>query len=87
VPQNRRFLPFNLVLIGIFAGAAGNLIDRIVHNYVVDFFYFRLINFPIFNVADIYVTVSMFAMIVLFLFYYQEDDFTAIFPSQKEEKE
>ena len=30
----------------IVAGAAGNLIDRIRLGYVVDFFYFRLIDFP-----------------------------------------
>jgi signal peptidase II len=83
VPWNRRFLPLNFILIGIFAGAAGNLIDRITHNYVVDFFYFRLINFPVFNVADIYVTVSAVWMIAVILFYYNEDDYYDVFPSEK----
>lgn len=36
----------------IVAGGVGNLIDRIANGYVVDFLYFRLINFPIFNFAD-----------------------------------
>jgi signal peptidase II len=87
VPWNRRFLPLNLIMIGIFAGACGNLIDRIIHNYVVDFFYFRLINFPVFNVADIYVTISEIVMIAVILFYYNEDDYYTIFPKKKKVKE
>lgn len=79
VPQTKRFLGINLILIFFVAGAIGNLIDRIVNNYVVDFFYFKLINFPIFNVADIYVTVAAFAFIILVIFYYKEEDFEMIF--------
>jgi signal peptidase II len=86
VPWNRHFTLFNMIIIGFFAGASGNLIDRIVHNYVVDFFYFRLINFPIFNVADIYVTVSAIALIVAVFFCYKEDDYDIIFPSKKKEE-
>ena len=48
---------------------------------LVDFFYFSLINFPIFNVADIYVTAAAFLLIFLCLFYYKEEDFEQIFPS------
>ena len=59
--------------------------SRIVNNYVVDFFYFSLINFPIFNVADIYVTVAAFMFIILGLFYYKEEDFSLIFPDKKHE--
>ena len=53
--------------------------DRVFRNYVVDFFYFKLIDFPVFNVADIYVTVAAFAMIILGLFYYKEEDYNKIF--------
>lgn len=56
------------------AGAAGNLIDRIRFGYVVDFFYFRLIDFPVFNVADIYVTVSFAVLLLLVFFQYKEED-------------
>lgn len=84
IPQgNKRFYAMDAILIAFTAGAIGNCIDRVVHNYVIDFFYFSLINFPIFNVADIYVTVSAFLMIVFGLFYYKEDDFEAVFPSKK----
>ena len=40
------------------------------------------INFPIFNVADIYVTVAAFMFIILGLFYYKEEDFSLIFPTK-----
>lgn len=86
IPWNRRFLPLNVILIGFFAGAIGNLIDRIVHNYVIDFFYFSLINFPIFNVADIYVTLSAIALIIVVFFHYKEEDYSVIFSSSKNRK-
>ncbi len=50
----------------IIAGALGNLIDRVILGYVRDMFYFKLINFAIFNVADACVTVGG-AMVVLYL--------------------
>ena len=73
----------DIICILFFSGAIGNFIDRVIRNYVVDFFYFRLINFPIFNVADIYVTVAAFAMILLGIFYYKEEDYNKIFPGKK----
>ena len=41
---------------------------------MVDFFYFRLIDFPVFNVADIYVTVSFAVLLLLVFFQYKEED-------------
>ncbi len=67
--------PLNIFLVILFSGAVGNLIDRIRLHYVIDFLYFKLINFPVFNVADIYVVVSMFALGYLLIFKYQEEDF------------
>lgn len=74
----RRFLPLRICGIFICAGAAGNMIDRVRLGYVVDFFYFNLIDFPIFNVADIYVTCAVAALAVLILWYYKEEDFERI---------
>ena len=82
IPSTPRFRWINITMILFVSGAIGNLIDRIVNNYVVDFFYFKLINFPIFNVADIYVTVAAFLFIFLCLFIYKEEDFEAIFPKK-----
>ncbi|MFQ9515429.1 MAG: signal peptidase II [Eubacterium sp.] len=72
-----RILNYSLAL--LLAGAAGNLIDRIIHGYVIDFIYFKLINFPIFNVADCYVTVSCFIIIIICMFKIDEKDFNRIF--------
>ena len=49
------------------------MIDRLKGTYVVDFIYFKIINFPIFNVADIYITCSAFALVLLTVFYYKDD--------------
>ncbi len=54
--MTKHFLPLRICAVFILAGAFGNMIDRVIRHYVVDFFYFSLIDFPIFNVADIYVT-------------------------------
>ena len=51
----------------LMAGAVGNFIDRLVHGFVVDFIYFSLIDFPVFNVADIYITCSC-VLIIIYLF-------------------
>ena len=72
IPAEKRFYPLHAICITLFAGAVGNFIDRVVHNYVIDFFYFSLIDFPIFNVADIYVTCAVALFVILFLFYYKE---------------
>lgn len=85
IPNESRFRWLDIIAILFFAGAIGNFIDRLVQDYVVDFFYFRLINFPIFNVADIYVTVAAVCLIILGLFYYKEEDFERIIPSKKKE--
>lgn len=82
-PRTRRMLPLNILCVFIVSGAVGNFIDRLLNGYVVDFFYFKLIDFPIFNVADIYVTLSAAALIILGIFYYKEDDFDMILKSRK----
>lgn len=53
-----------LSLAMIIGGALGNLIDRMRYNYVVDFFDFTLINFAVFNVADIFITVGTIALML-----------------------
>lgn len=75
IPDIKHFRPIKLIMIFISAGAIGNLIDRIVYKYVIDFLYFELIDFPIFNIADCYVTLSVIAMIFLVLFFYKDEDF------------
>lgn len=88
MPDDKKYNVMHVLLVMIASGAAGNMIDRVSHEYVVDFIYFVLINFPIFNVADIYVTVSTFLFVILFLFYYKENDFNFLsFRQQKPVRE
>ena len=68
-PKKKKYALMHMICILLTAGAIGNFIDRIRLGYVVDFFYFSLINFPIFNVADIYVVVSFCVLILQFLFF------------------
>ncbi len=50
------------------AGALGNTIDRVWQGYVVDFFDFRLIDFPVFNIADIFVCIGAGLLAIFFVF-------------------
>lgn len=72
--KHGRYHWLKVCVIMITAGAIGNMIDRVSQGYVVDFLYFSLINFPIFNVADIYVTVATGVLILLMLVYYKDED-------------
>ncbi|MDO4452936.1 MAG: signal peptidase II [Eubacteriales bacterium] len=79
IPSKKRFLPLRISIIGIIAGAVGNLIDRIWHGYVVDFIYVVFIDFPVFNIADCYIVVSIISMAILMLFVYREEELKHIF--------
>ena len=74
LPAGKRFFMMRLVAVFLAAGAVGNLIDRMRYSYVVDFLYFKLIDFPVFNVADCYVTVGAVLLAVLILFVYKEEE-------------
>ncbi|MBR5799618.1 MAG: signal peptidase II [Lachnospiraceae bacterium] len=87
VPTDKKFNSLHIFLTMIAAGAIGNMIDRLRFDYVVDFIYIVLINFPIFNVADIYVTVSTFFFIIQILFVYEENDFNFLSFKQKKFRE
>lgn len=61
-----KLLNFSVAL--IIAGGVGNLIDRVFRGFVVDFIDFRLINFPVFNFADICVVLGTGILMIYFLF-------------------
>lgn len=61
-----------LSVVMIVAGGIGNIIDRVRLGYVVDFLDFRMINFPVFNIADCYVTVGVALYIISVLFFKKE---------------
>lgn len=70
----RMYKDIQILVVLILSGAIGNFIDRIRFQYVIDFLYFKLIDFPVFNIADCYVTIGLFLMIILLVFKYKEED-------------
>lgn len=84
MPDHKKFNILHVLLVCVASGALGNMIDRIRLDYVVDFIYIVLINFPIFNVADIYVTIATTFIAILIIFFYKEEDLG--FLSFKQEK-
>lgn len=89
MPPEPKYRILNILLDCIAVGAIGNMIDRIWLNYVVDFIYFSLINFPIFNVADIFVSVSSVigAVLILFVKPYKDEDFSFLSLKSKGEED
>lgn len=78
VVDNKRYRWVKYVLVLLISGAIGNLIDRLKLGYVVDFFSFELIDFPVFNVADIYVVISMILAMILLMFVYSNEELDEI---------
>jgi len=85
MPAGKRYLPLQVCLTLITAGAIGNMIDRVTQGYVVDFLYFKLINFPIFNVADCYVTVATAILFILMMWYYTDEELDVFSFRRKEQ--
>lgn len=75
VPTQKKYYSLNILLVMIAAGAVGNMIDRVLYDYVVDFIYLVCIQFPIFNMADIYVTTATVILVFQILFVYKTNDF------------
>ena len=86
-PDDKKYTKLHVLLSFIAAGAIGNMIDRIRFDYVVDFIYIVLINFPIFNVADMYVSFATVILVILLLFGYKESDLNFISFKQKKYRE
>nr|WP_072537417.1 signal peptidase II [Anaerococcus mediterraneensis] len=62
----------NIALSIIVSGAIGNFYDRLINHYVVDFIEFSFFSFPVFNIADILITVGCTLMIIYMIFIYEE---------------
>lgn len=74
LPQKKKFVIWQIFLCLICAGGIGNMIDRVRLDYVVDFIYFSLIDFPIFNLADILVTIGTVLFFIVILFCVKEEE-------------
>lgn len=81
-PYVKHYAPIHIVNLLLMSGAAGNFIDRVQNGYVRDFIYFKLINFPVFNIADAYITISMLIFIIVFLFVYKDNEFQYLIPGK-----
>ena len=68
LPKTRYHNIMRFFLLMLTGGALGNFVDRLTQGYVVDFFFISLINFPIFNMADVFLVVAVAALLVLTLF-------------------
>ena len=79
LPKEKRFFPVFLLVTLVISGALGNLSDRLRLGYVIDFIYIELIDFPVFNVADMYVSFSVVIFAVLSLFHYKTEEWNAMF--------
>lgn len=80
LPKTGYYLPFLAVLVLMTSGALGNFVDRVFRGYVIDFIYISLIDFPIFNLADVFVVCSGILMVLLVMFRYQDEDFAFLNP-------
>ena len=74
MPRKKKYNAAHIALALIAAGTIGNMSDRFIYGHVIDYIYFSIIRFPIFNLADFYVTVSTVMLLILLLFVYKEDD-------------
>lgn len=87
IPWKKRYIPMHLFFVLFAAGAVGNMIDRAFYGYVIDFFEVLFMDFPVFNVADIYVTSSAGIFIVFGFFFYKDEELTLLFGKRKAKEE
>ena len=76
--QKRKIPMLKTALVMIIAGGIGNLIDRVIHGFVIDLFHFGFFEFPIFNFADTLITIGAVLLFVFVLFFYEK-----YFPDKK----
>lgn len=83
MPAEKRYIPLFGCMVLLVSGAIGNVIDRLMLGFVVDFLYFSLIDFPIFNVADCYVVIAAGCLILLTGFFYKDEEFDFLTSKEK----
>lgn len=69
IKNEKKFTKLSIISLGILLGGMfGNLIDRIIYSGVIDYLSFTIIkyNFPIFNIADIGITLGTFLLVINF---------------------
>jgi len=74
LPKTREYNWLKCGLVLVLSGAIGNVIDRAVRGYVVDFLEVTFIKWPVFNLADIYVVIGACFILFLSLFVIKEEE-------------
>ena len=73
---SKKRLPFTtferFCIVAVFAGGLGNMIDRLRLGYVVDMISTDFMNFPVFNVADIFITCGCILLVIRLIFVNKE---------------
>lgn len=73
---SKKRLPFTtferFCIVAVFAGGLGNMIDRLRLGYVVDMIATDFMNFPVFNVADIFITCGCILLMLHLIFFNKE---------------
>lgn len=69
------------------AGGLSNCIDRVIYGYVQDMFKLTLFNFPVFNVADIFITVFCLLFVVSIIFGHRSSGYDDEFDEEDDEEE
>lgn len=68
IKREKNISKFSCLSLGlIMGGMFGNLIDRIIHHGVIDFIYISLIDFPVFNIADMGITIGVILLLISFI--------------------
>lgn len=78
IPEEKRFWPLSAGVLFIIAGAVGNFIDRLRLGYVIDYLRLDFMDFPLFNLADCFLTWTAVVLALLLLFFYKNEDFKQI---------
>jgi len=73
-PGRSKYILSHIFITMILGGAISNIVDRLMYSAVVDFIYVNSFDFPIFNIADIFLTVGTLGLVWALVFYYKEDD-------------
>jgi signal peptidase II len=75
MPNEKKFNALHIWLAFVLSGTAGNMIDRIIYGNVIDMIYISKIDFPVFNLSDIFISLGTIFTIMIALFRLKEKDF------------
>ncbi|MDR2547714.1 MAG: signal peptidase II [Lachnospiraceae bacterium] len=91
-PAEKKYNSIHYLLTLIAGGAIGNMIDRLRLDYVVDFIFVPIVRlfgqpFPVFNVADMFITVPSLILVIMISFVYKDKDFEFLSFKQRRYRE